>query len=62
MTKKEIINYIENEDIEPIKKYKFLLIFNKIKKDFRNEKLLMLYILNFVYLRSDVDLENISFM
>jgi hypothetical protein len=58
----DIINYIENEDIEPIKKYKFLLIFNKIKKDFRNEKLLMLYILNFLYLRSDVDLENISFI
>jgi GTPase SAR1 family protein len=58
----DIINYIETEDIEPLKKYKFLLIFNKIKKEFRNEKLLMLYILNFLFLRSDVDLENISFI
>ena len=58
----DIIHYIDHEDIEPIKKYKFLLVFNKIKKEFRNEKLLMLYILNFLYLRSDVDLENISFI
>lgn len=58
----DIIKYIEKEDIDPIKKYNFLLIFNKIKKEFRNEKILMLYILNFIFLRSDVDLENISFI
>ena len=56
----DIIKYIENENNDPIEKYKVLLFFNKIKKDFRNEKLLILYILNFLYLRSDIDLENIS--
>ena len=34
---------------------------NKIKKEFRNEKLFILFILNFM-LRSEYDLENISFM
>jgi hypothetical protein len=44
------------------KKYQLLLTFNKVKKEFRNEKLFMTFILNFYYLRSDLDLENISFM
>ena len=39
-----------------------LLAFNKVKKEFRNEKLLMVFILNFLFIRSDYDLENISFM
>ena len=37
-------------------------VFNKIKKDFRNEKIFILFILNFLLLRSNYDLENISFM
>jgi len=44
------------------KKYELLLAFNKVKKEFRNEKLLILFILNFLLLRSDIVLENISFM
>jgi hypothetical protein len=39
-----------------------MVVFNKIKKDFRNEKLLMLFILNFFLFRSESTLENISFM
>jgi hypothetical protein len=50
------------EDTTPAKKYQLLLTFNKVKKEFRNEKLFMTFILNFYYLRSDLDLENISFM
>ena len=58
----DLMNYIENrKDIDELKKYQMLLVFNKIKKDFRNEKLFILFILNFM-LRSNVDLENISFM
>ena len=43
-------------------KYQLLLTFHKVKKEFRNEKLFMTFILNFYFLRSDLDLENISFM
>ena len=59
----DIISYLENsDDFEPIRKYQMILLFNKIKNDFRNEKLFILFILNFIVLRSDYDLENISFM
>jgi DNA polymerase III delta prime subunit len=60
----DLMTYLDNncKDIDDIKKYQMLLIFNKIKKDFRNEKLFILFILNFMLLRSNVDLENISFM
>jgi DNA polymerase III delta prime subunit len=59
----DIINYLENSDrFAPINKYQMILLFNKVKNDFRNEKLFILFILNFILLRSDYDLENISFM
>jgi hypothetical protein len=44
------------------KKYSILFAFNKIKKEFRNEKLLIMFILNWLFISSDVSLENISFM
>ena len=58
----DIINFIHNSSLQECKIYEFMVIFNKIKKDFRNEKLLMLFILNFFLFRSDSTLENISFM
>ena len=59
----DLIKYIEQDkDLEEINKYQMLLVFNKTKKEFRNEKLFILFILNFLLLRSDYDLENISFM
>jgi DNA polymerase III delta prime subunit len=44
------------------KRYELLITYNKVKKEFRNEKLLMLFILNFLFLSLDLSLENISFM
>jgi len=44
------------------KRYELLIGFNKVRKEFRNEKLLILFILNFIYLSSNESLENISFM
>ena len=44
------------------KRYELLLTFNKVRKEFRNEKLLILFIINFAFLSLDVSLENISFM
>lgn len=59
----DIMSYIEQTPtLEELKKYQMLLVFNKVKKEFRNEKLFILFILNFMLLRSDYDLENISFM
>ena len=44
------------------KRYELLLAFNRTRKEFRNEKLLILFILNFIFLSSELSLENISFM
>ena len=59
----DLMNYIEhNKEMEDLPKYQLLLVLNKIKKDFRNEKIFILFILNFMLLRSNYDLENISIM
>jgi DNA polymerase III delta prime subunit len=62
----DIINLLENpaflKKIKPDKKYELLFAFNKVKKEFRNEKLIILFIIQFFYLSLDYSLENISFM
>lgn len=58
----DILNYIENSEITNLKKYQYLITYNKIRNEFRNEKLLILFMLNFLYLRSELDLENMSFI
>ena len=57
-TKKEFLE----EKITIEKKYELLLSFNRVRKEFRNEKLLILFILNFTFLNLEISLENISFM
>lgn len=44
------------------KRYDLLFAFNKIKKEFRNEKIIIMFILNFIFLELDFNLENMSFM
>jgi hypothetical protein len=44
------------------KKYERLIAFQKVRHEFRNEKLLMLFMLHFMLFRSNDSLENISFM
>jgi len=44
------------------KQYELLIAFNKVRKEFRNEKLLLLFVLNFTFLDNKMVLENISFM
>jgi DNA polymerase III delta prime subunit len=63
----DIIHLLENnkfleDKISIDKRYEMLLCFHKIRKEFRNEKLLILFILNFIFLNSNLSLENISFM
>jgi GTPase SAR1 family protein len=63
----DILNLLENpkflDNILSLeKRYELLVSFNRVRKEFRNEKLLILFILNFVFLSSELSLENISFM
>lgn len=63
----DILNLMQKKNflglkITTEKKYEFLVCFNKVKKEFRNEKMIMLFILNFLFLSSELSLENISFM
>jgi DNA polymerase III delta prime subunit len=63
----DIMNLLENtkfleNTLSIEKRYELLLCFNRIRKEFRNEKLLILFILNFIFLSSELCLENISFM
>jgi DNA polymerase III delta prime subunit len=44
------------------RRYELLIAFNRVRKEFRNEKILMLFILNFLFLSLELSLENISFM
>jgi len=53
---------IKLETLTEEKRYEFLFAFNKIRKDFRNEKILIMFILNFMFLSLEHNLENISFM
>jgi DNA polymerase III delta prime subunit len=64
----DIINFLDNNNnntelnniITIERKYELFICFNRIKKDFRNEKLLILFILNFLFFDSTLSLENIS--
>jgi len=63
----DIMNLLENSKflenmLSSEKRYELLMCFNRVRKEFRNEKLLILFILNFVFLSSELSLENISFM
>jgi len=58
----DLINYIENKYFDDKEKFKILIIFQKVKKEFRNEKTSILYLLNNIYFRFNSNLENIAFM
>jgi DNA polymerase III delta prime subunit len=63
----DIINLFDNtkfmeSSFSQEKRYELILTFNKTRKEFRNEKILILFILNFIFLSSKLSLENISFM
>ena len=62
----DIIALLENQNnftqISFEKRHELLFAFNRVKKEFRNEKLLITFILNFTFLSLEHTLENISFM
>ena len=59
----DVIDFIHTHpDIIDIRRYELLIMFDKVRKEFRNEKLLLLYFLHFIVFRCKMSLENISFM
>ena len=62
----DIIQLLENPllylNLTQCKRFELLFTFNKVRKEFRNEKILMLFMLNFLYLDIQLSLENISFI
>ena len=63
----DILTLLENpkfleEVITEERRHELLMCFNRIRRDFRNEKLLFLFVLHFIFLSSELCLENISFM
>ena len=62
----DVIKLIEDHNYFPkfdiLKRYEMLMAFNKIKKEIRNEKILLLFVLNFLYLDSNENITKISFM
>ena len=48
--------------LSDIKRHTLLIFFDRIRKEFRNEKLLMLMIVNFSFMRPKLSLENIEQM
>lgn len=55
----DLITYIKSTYKDDIGKYKLLMVIQKVKKEFRSEKLVILFILNLMFFRSEQDLENI---
>jgi len=60
----DIIKLIEEGyfTLDDEKRYELLIAFNKIRKEFRNEKLLLMFVINFTFLDKKYNLENISFI
>ena len=58
----DLINYIINNNNNNLQKYQHLLIIQKIKREIRDEKIIILFILNLMFFRSERDLENILCM
>ena len=58
----DLLRWLEESDMPLDKKYEKLIAFQKVRHEFRNEKLIMLFMLHFMLFRSETSLENISFM
>lgn len=60
----DLIKLIEdgNFNIAVEKRHELLLSFNKVRKEFRNEKLLLMFIINFTFLDKETSLENMTFI
>ena len=59
----QIADFIDSLSVIDTKeKYIILFVFNKLKKELKNEKIIIFSLLSLILFRSNDDLENISFM
>ena len=58
-TSNMIVHYIDSNIEDNFNKYKFILVYNKYKKEFRNEVILLFIVLNYYYFRINIETENI---
>jgi Cdc6-like AAA superfamily ATPase len=60
----DIIKLIENDEFQLTqeKKYELLVAFNKIKKEIRNEKILIAFIIHFLFVDTNICLDNMTFI
>ena len=56
----DILNVIISSNIE--KKYNYIFYFEKIRKEFRNEKMLIFIYCYFLFMRKNINLENLLTM
>lgn len=55
-------NAVPETNLTEEKRYELLFVFHRVRRDLRNEKLLLFFLLHFLFVSSNVNLENISFM
>ena len=56
----DLMDYIQSLDsYNKSDKSNFMLCFHKVKSKFKNEKLLILYMLDFIFIREDKSIHNI---
>jgi hypothetical protein len=61
----DIIDILENDDeliLDEEYRYELLMLFHKVKHEFRNEQLLILFVLNYVFFETSVCLESFSLL
>ena len=57
-----VIQFIKNKLPDSKNKFKFLFVIDNYKKEIRNESAIIMFCLNYIYFRNNVNLENIGFI
>ena len=57
-----LIEYIETKFSNDMNKYIFLILIDNYKKYIRDEKIILLFCLNYIFFRSNINIKNIYFI
>jgi hypothetical protein len=57
-----LIEYIETKFSNDMNKYIFLILIDTYKKYIRDEKIILLFCLNYIFFRSNINIKNIYFI
>jgi len=58
----DIVNYVSAHFLDKIMASNIIMCFHRVKSEYRNEKMLMLYILDYMFLRKDKSIKSVAFM